>query len=322
MAMFRGQRIVRMIMEKEEADMMLMSDDRKLWYSIDASMVSKELSERFHQFHFDEETQHFLDNSFNTSNAVCLQFYYIVVSAFLSMFLSKTSVNGLLGRGGMFIFSTEQFRNFMQIPHDWISADKKMIDLGAGDGGVTSVMEKFYSQVYVTEASQVMKLRLRQRGYTVYPIEAWNTKGPFDLISALNLLDRHYDPDILLSELYAAASNGNGFVLLAIVLPVRQYVEFHPDKQSTTADSLIPVEGETFEEQADWLVNYYFAPAGFRLIRWGKLPYLCEGDHMRAYYKLDDAVFLLQAVNGTDTSCNTCSAAARKCPQPSSRIIY
>lgn len=41
----------------------------------------------------------------------------------------------------------------------------KLLDLGAGDGYVTKVLEPGVRQVYATETSSVMRKRLRDRGY-------------------------------------------------------------------------------------------------------------------------------------------------------------
>lgn len=43
----------------------------------------------------------------------------------------------------------------------------------------------------------------------------------------------------------------------------------------------ISVKGRTFEEQAGSLVADVLEPAGFQLLKWGKLPYLSEGDFRR-----------------------------------------
>ena len=41
----------------------------------------------------------------------------------------------------------------------------KLLDLGAGDGYVTQVLEGGAGQVYATETSSIMRKRLRERGY-------------------------------------------------------------------------------------------------------------------------------------------------------------
>ena len=112
-----------------------------------------------------------------------------------------------------------------------------MIDLGAGDGTVTQRFKPFYSKIYATEASSLMIWRLEQKGFRVLPKDAWQQRGPFNLISALNLLDRFYDPFKLLADIHAVALRDDALVLIAIVLPLTQYVEFHPDGQRVTTPS-------------------------------------------------------------------------------------
>ncbi|PIO65014.1 DREV methyltransferase, partial [Teladorsagia circumcincta] len=193
--------------------------------------------------------------------------------------------------------------------------EPKLLDLGAGDGGITKKLSAFYSNVYVTEMSQarasgsldltewwshmltfpqgygspaimrlfkVMQWRLRNEGFHIEDVEKWSSSPRrYDMISALNLLDRHYNPRKLLRDLHSLALRSNCCVLLAVVLPIHQYVEFHPSRKTTEADVRLAVEGSTIEEQASYLVEREFSPAGFKLMRWTKLPYLCEGD----YYK-------------------------------------
>lgn len=47
-------------------------------------------------------------------------------SMFLSRIMSKTSMNGLLNRGEMYIFSRSQIKNFLGLPDDWSPTDKKV----------------------------------------------------------------------------------------------------------------------------------------------------------------------------------------------------
>jgi hypothetical protein len=79
-----------------------------------------------------------------------------------------------------------------------------------------------------------MQWRLSQQGFKLLDIEKWKSTGPYDLISVLNLLDRHYNPFQLLEELHELASQSDCLVLLAIVLPISQYVEFNPKNASNT----------------------------------------------------------------------------------------
>uniref|UniRef100_A0A1I7YX74 Methyltransferase-like protein 9 n=1 Tax=Steinernema glaseri TaxID=37863 RepID=A0A1I7YX74_9BILA len=295
--MYRGQRMANMLMDKERSDIELLTADRSAWYSIQSDMLSAEVASKFYMSFFDTASEQFLGYSTAVSNSLCLQMYYALASTFLSIFMTKTNINGFLNRGGMFLFSREQMKDFLDIPDDWIKADKMILDLGAGDGGVTSVLNEFYAKVHVTEMSKVMQWRLQQKGFTVIPADTWaNTHHKYNLVTALNLLDRHFNPSLLLSELHKKTTESNCLLMIAVVLPVRQYVEFNPSSRSTRADSAIGVKGRTFEEHANSLVKDVFEPAGFELVRWTRVPYLCEGDINRAFYKLDDAVFLLRPV--------------------------
>lgn len=79
-----------------------------------------------------------------------------------------------------------------------------------------------------------MEYRLRQKDFHVLPKEDWKSKGPFQLISALNLLDRFFDPDMLLADIHEVALRDGAQVLLGVVLPLSQYVEFHPAGRGNT----------------------------------------------------------------------------------------
>lgn len=68
-----------------------------------------------------------------------------------------------LGRGSMFVFSQEQFRQLLQIRPDW--KGEKLLDLGAGDGGVTDVMGSHFKEVYATEVSLPMRWQLQRKNY-------------------------------------------------------------------------------------------------------------------------------------------------------------
>lgn len=49
---------------------------------------------------------------------------YALVTSFLSVLLTKTSINGILFRGGMHLFSLNQLQEFLEISDEWISHDK------------------------------------------------------------------------------------------------------------------------------------------------------------------------------------------------------
>ncbi|MEQ2191193.1 ER lumen protein-retaining receptor 2 [Xenoophorus captivus] len=64
----------------------------------------------------------------------------------------------------MFVFSADQFQRLLRIVPDWTA--ERLLDLGAGDGGVTEVMGVHFQQVYATEVSPPMKWHLQRRNFT------------------------------------------------------------------------------------------------------------------------------------------------------------
>ncbi|CAG9536491.1 unnamed protein product [Cercopithifilaria johnstoni] len=295
--MFRNQHFARLLLKKEEFGDRLLTSDHSEWYSIDRTAVTSCMLKKFHQFYMDEDVETFLNNSLEISNSLCLQVYYTFVTSLLSVILTKTSINGVLGRGGMHLFSFSQLQEFLDVSAEWISYDKKLLDLGAGDGQITAIMGRLYRTISVTEASKVMEWRLKQRGFRVIPMNICQHSETYHLVSALNLLDRHYNPSLLLAQLHAITLRSESLLMLAVVLPLHQYVEFHPTSRTNQPDIEISIKGRTFEEQAGSLVADILEPRGFELLKWGKLPYLSEGDFRKPFYHLDDAIFLLKPIN-------------------------
>uniref|UniRef100_A0A183BYX1 Chromo domain-containing protein n=1 Tax=Globodera pallida TaxID=36090 RepID=A0A183BYX1_GLOPA len=265
--MWRQKRLVHILVEKEELDL-------GHWYGVDHRFLTEEAQRHFVPLQLDDETNEFLNSSLIVSNSICLQvIYYSFVASLLSVFLTKTSINGLLDRGRMFIFSHSHVRAFLALPDDWSPIGRRMLDIGAGDGEVTAKFVPFFGNVWVVEASKIMEWRLARRGFTVLPMDKWERSGPYELISALNLLDRHN------MSRFAFCRFNDASVSRGRSLPVSE----------------IPTKGSTFEAQVNTLIQNVLRPSGFAVIRWTKLPYLCEGDLSRAFYTLEDAVFLLNA---------------------------
>lgn len=69
----------------------------------------------------------------------------------------------LIGRGSMFVLSTQQFLQLMGVNSTWTA--NSMLDLGAGDGMVTKQLAPLFSEVFCTETSPTMRWRLAERGY-------------------------------------------------------------------------------------------------------------------------------------------------------------
>ncbi|CAI4223477.1 unnamed protein product [Auanema sp. JU1783] len=301
MRLYRGQKIAQILLNREEEGLRHLIADRIHWYAPNESLLCEEVWNAFHLSFLDVDTQNFLDSSTATSESYCLQAFYSFMTLILSTIFSKTSINGVLNRGGMFLFSTNQLNEFLGVTNEWDRAGKTLLDLGAGDGGITQIYSNLFENIYATEMSKTMQFRLMAKGFNIEDVHDWPSgKRKYDLISALNLLDRHYNPEKLLKDLHQLAFRSKCPVLLGIVLPLKQYVEFHPSTRTHKPDVYLKVRGYTFEDHLQSLLSDILRPAGFELMKWTKLPYLCEGDFNKPYYVLYDAVLLLRALPTQD----------------------
>ncbi|KAG5498622.1 hypothetical protein JKF63_02908 [Porcisia hertigi] len=278
-----------------------------LIYKPQMNLLSPSLAELFEASGCDAETTAFLVRSRNIS------LWRLMVADFLSLFLSRTTAHGFVGRGMMFVYSTEQIRCLLRPPHapptSPLPADfrfESLLDIGAGDGGVTAKIAPLFKRVCATEFSGSMRWRLRCRGYEVLPHDNpfyMNTPGKalerryFDVISCNNVLDRADKPQTLLQEMRDSLKP-NGFLVLAVVLPWCPFVEDGPRQRKPS--EILPMEGgeccrgASFEQSLSKLVENVLVPMGFELIRWTRLPYLCEGNLRIEYALLNDAVFILR----------------------------
>ena len=124
------------------------------------------------------------------------------------------------------MYSQAQFRQLMNIDETW-QADS-LLDLGAGDGQVTKVMESHFNKICVTEQSPSMRWRLRQMNYEVLEIDDWTNKT-YDVISCLNLFDRCDKPMSLLEDIRRSLNPNGGRLIVAVVLPFSPCVESGTD---------------------------------------------------------------------------------------------
>ncbi|XP_023792502.1 methyltransferase-like protein 9 isoform X4 [Cyanistes caeruleus] len=194
------------------------------WYVCNTEQLSESLQPIFVQSYLDQGTQIFLNNSIEKSGWLFIQLYHSFVSSIFSLFMSRTSINGLLGRGSMFVFSPEQFQRLLKINPEWKS--HRLLDLGAGDGEVTKVMSPHFEEIYATELSETMIWQLQKKKYRVLGVNEWqNTGFQYDVISCLNLLDRCDQPLTVLKDIRSVLEPTRGRVILALVLPFHPYVE-------------------------------------------------------------------------------------------------
>lgn len=182
-----------------------------------------------------------------------------------------------------------------------------ILDLGSGNGDVTETLLPFCEKagdISVTEISPTMRHRLKSKGFTVLdytdPFHDPPHSGQqrrFDLITCFNLLDRMDTPLTLLRQVHEALQP-NGVFLLAVVMPWCPFVEDGAGKREPK--ERLPMEGgfccggASYEASLGKLVQNVLLPAGFKVVRWTEVPYLCEGDLWYRYTVLYDAVLVLQ----------------------------
>lgn len=176
-------------------------------YRVNKNLLKDELREKFYQLTFDDETEEFIASCLKRSDLswkryLCLIFLWPI----LRLFMSVTSLYGLFECGAMFLFSREHLKQFLSYRNEkfapLINEDKfigdNLLDIGAGDGNITSKLSPFFRHTYVTEKSSTMQKRLTERNYINLDADNWfDVNDPitgqpikFEIISYLNVLDR------------------------------------------------------------------------------------------------------------------------------------
>jgi len=190
----------RAALSRVESDKHLENIDRRTWYRlIRSDLLHDEYRRFFQELHEDEETTAFLEQSQEKSDNYPVQILHSLASSLLTVFIARTSANGLIGRGRMFVYSTAQFKTLLDIDHNQQSQLSSLLDIGAGDGSVTKRMASLFKKVYTTEMSSIMQWRLSSYGYTILDTDQWRDLK-FDVITCLNVLDRCEKPLSLLKK--------------------------------------------------------------------------------------------------------------------------
>ncbi|KAL8590549.1 hypothetical protein ACOMHN_010985 [Nucella lapillus] len=282
---------VRAMMTRMHEDSTHRNDQHARWYSVDKDKLSEEMYDKFVALNEDEETKEFLDHCYEKADWIFTQLFHSLAQMVLGVFMTKTSINGLLGRGSMFVLSHQQFEKLLGMSP--VRKAENLIDLGAGDGEVTKVMSSYFRNVYATEMSPTMQKMLSSKGFQVLDVDKWdNGSVIYDVVSCLNLLDRCDKPVTLLHAIRRVLRPDTGRVLIAVVIPFKPYVEF--DSPDHIPTEHLQIKGATFEEQVSQLTRAVFQPAGLELEAFARVPYLCDGDLRHSFYLLNDALFVLK----------------------------
>jgi len=278
--------LTRALITKLEHEQIAREQSESAWYTVDLQSISDDrIRNKFQQLSADEETKAFLEQSFDKSDWIFTQIYHNVAKAFLSLVYSQTDINGILGRGAMFVLSREHY----SVLTNGFTGEN-LIDLGAGDGAPTLVMAPSYKNVYATETSGPMRRLLKSKDIQVLEVESWHESGPFDAISCLNLLDRADNPLTILRTIKDSLKP-QGLVIVGLVLPFKPFVEANPPGHRPS--QLLEISGQNKGQQLETAVQVIEA-VGLELTAWSRVPYLCEGDLNRPIYHLDDYVMIFK----------------------------
>lgn len=113
-------------------------------------------------------------------------------SAVLYKLLPRYDATAILGVPRTFIMSTQQWRALLGVPAS--RPLERLLDVGAGNGDHTLLLQPLFRETVATEVSTLITWRLSWRGVaavrTSNPASLRTEYGSFDVVSALNVLDR------------------------------------------------------------------------------------------------------------------------------------
>ena len=213
----------------------------------------------------------------------------------LRRLLSDYDAYGLLGMYPMHLLSTAQFAELLREPLA-AGRPRRLLDAGAGEGAVTAQAAALFDAVTVTEASRVLRRKLRARGFEVRGVDLGRTPLPaahrFEAVLCLNVLDRCAYPRTLLAHLRQALAP-EGRLLLSVPLPLRPHVQV--GGRTADPEEPLPAAQPSWEAGASSLAEQVLGPAGLAIERLCRAPYLSHGDARAPLYVLDAAVFVCRA---------------------------
>lgn len=167
----------------------------------------------------------------------------------------------------------------------------RLLDVGAGAGYVTEGARPYFEHITCTETSRGLARRLARRGFEVR--EADIASAPlgrtFDVVSCFNVLDRTARPLTLLRALVQHMT-ADGRLLLSLPLPARPHV--HVRGGTVSPSERLPTQAARWEHAARELSEQLLSPAGLRIERLSRVPYLSRGDSYQRRYALDAALWV------------------------------
>src|SRR5882724_4596837 len=244
-----------------------------LRYDADVAALSPHLRERFITLTRDAGSDTFLSTAKSGRHGWLRTRAHRV----LRFFVSDFDANGLLDMYPLHVASSEQWRALLGDQRAM-----RLLDVGAGYGGVTRTLLPFAERVVATELSAPMARSLRRMAVECHQIDVTEQDvpgAPFDLVSCLNVLDRTARPRRMLRRLVELLEPG-GRLIVALVLPYRPFYYLGAD----TPEPLerLACDAPTWEAAVNQLVERELGPLGLDLLTLARVPYLSFGDSARS----------------------------------------
>jgi len=272
-------------------------------YVIKPEKLYPRFQDKVIQLFRDEKAQAFLAQSEKEFNRLinCKQIIRNIAVPLLKLFgYTMTSVNAVLNCGGMHVISSDQFWSLIGGGDDVELGRPRNIflDVGAGSGDVTKEITQFYKRTVCTEVNNEMAKVLRKNYEVVLTNSPGNSiritkmKDKLDLITCFNVMDRCSKPVSLTREIHSLC-HAETTVIMSIVIPFKPWVEYN--KSHRPEENLILTKSKCcWEEQVSELAELLFEENGFDVEAISRVPYFCEGDMVKPWYVLDDAIFVLK----------------------------
>lgn len=264
-----------------------LTPDVELRYGCDTTHLPAELRERFVELEHDEASRAFVAEALASPHGPLRTWVYSKLRGWMSDY----DAYGLLGMYPMHLLSTAQLDRLLGP-----GPRARLLDIGAGSGGVTAQAAALFQHTSATEASSMLRRRLRARGYEV--LEHDFTAAPlpeqherYDVVTCFNVLDRCSHPRTLLRNARAALEDG-GKLVLSVPLPLKPHV--HVGRYTVDQEERLP-EAKAMWELGVGSLRGPVEGAGMRVERVSRAPYLCRGDSTTPVYVLDAAILVCSA---------------------------
>lgn len=262
-----------------------------LQYEADRGALGPELSQHFVPLGPDAE----LDAWFRQVGEKPHGRIKTMLIGWLDTFASSYDVHGMLGAYPMHLLGASAWGQLLEG-----TQRDQLLDVGAGAGYVTEGARPYFKHITCTETSRALRKRLQKRGFEVLDVDLSNAPlgRQFDVVSCFNVLDRTARPLSLLRAL-TGVLNSEGRLLLSLPLPLQPHV--HVRGGTIAPSQRLPTYDRSWEGAARDLTEKLLAPAGLRVERLARVPYLSGGDAYNTCYALDAAIWVCRK----EAACST-----------------